>query len=92
MKGTRTTLSIHEFKEGVTGIYYGQLFYLMKEVKKISEFEDETRSEDQLYIPVLKKLFDSEITIHQGRYSDKGLRDYYCTSTEKWNNKFPKAK
>ena len=81
-----------EFKEQAeTGIYSGRLYYFMKEVKELNEFKDEIRSEDDLYMPILTKLFDSKITIRKGEHPTRGLQDYYCVSTEKWNEKFPQA-
>lgn len=85
VKMKETSLNILEFKEeDLTGIYYGQLFYLLKDVKKLEEFKDEVRPEEQLFIPVLSKLFDSEIVIKKGKHSQKGIVDYYCAPTEKW--------
>jgi hypothetical protein len=82
----RKILSTLEFKEqGLTGIYRGQLYHLFKEVLEL--FKDEVRKEDQLYIPVLSKLFGCDITIMQGEHASKGLRDYYCVPTAKWKEK-----
>jgi len=80
-----TTLEFAE--ESLTGIYYGQLFYLVKEVKESEGFEDEVRREDQLYIPVLSKLFDCDVVVRKGQHDKKGQTDYYCVPTMKWNEK-----
>lgn len=78
--------AILEFaKEGLTGIYYGQLYYLVKEVKEQS-FPDEARKEDQLYIPLLEKLFDSKVFVKKGQHPVKGQVEYYCVLTERWNS------
>ena len=60
-------------------------YHLFKEVLEL--FKDEVRKEDQLYIPVLSKLFGCDITIMQGEHASKGLRDYYCVPTAKWKEK-----
>lgn len=74
--------AIMDFSEdGLTGIYYGQLYYLVKEVKEKS-FPDEARKEDQLYIPVLEKLFDSAVKVKRGQHPSKGVVDYYCVPTD----------
>ena len=74
----KNKLSTLEFKDNTVGIYYGQLFYFIKEVKKLDQFKDEIRKEDQLYEPVLSKLFDCEIIIQKGTHSKAGESDYYC--------------
>lgn len=84
-----TTLSTITFDdENLTGIYYGQLYHLMKNVKDKEQFNDEVRREDQLYIPVLMKLFDCNIVVRKGKYAQKGKTDYYCAPTDKWTEKF----
>lgn len=84
-----TTLSTSTFDdENLTGIYYGQLYHLMKNVKDQEQFNDEVRREDQLYIPVLMKLFDCNIVVRKGKHAQKGKTDYYCAPTDKWTEKF----
>jgi len=88
MKSKGQALTTLEFpEESLTGIYYGQLFYLVKEVKESEGFEDEVRREDQLYIPVLSKLFDCDVVVRKGQHEKKGQTDYYCVPTIKWNEK-----
>ncbi len=83
-----TTLSTIAFSdENLTGIYYGQLYHLMKNVKEQEQFDDEVRREDQLFIPVLMKLFDCNIVVRKGEHAQKGKTDYYCAPTDKWTEK-----
>ena len=69
-----------------TGIYRGQLFYFFEEIKEEERFRDETRSEDQLYKPVLEKLFGHPIEIRQGRH-EQTVRKYYGVPTKVWKDK-----
>ena len=85
----KQNLSLSKFKQNsLTGIYRGQLYYLIQEVKQLEQFKDsELRTEEQLYIPVLSKLFGCEVEIKQGDHSTRGKVDYYCVSSEKWQKK-----
>jgi len=88
-KMKESSLSKKEFKEeGLTGIYYGQLFYLIQEVKKLEEFSDEVRKEDQLFLPVLSKLFNCKVVIRKEQHKDKGQVDFYCVPTKNWEKIF----
>jgi len=87
MKVKKLSLQVFE-DDGLTGIYYGQLFYLLQEVKKQKTFSDEVRKEDQLYIPVLSKLFGGNVVLRKGKHGDKEQVDFYCAPTEKWQEKF----
>ena len=85
----KNKLSIHEFEDDTIGIYYGQLFYLIQEVKKLEQFKDEIRKEDQLYEPVLSNLFNCKVIIQKGIHSKAGESDFYCVPKTKWIEKFP---
>jgi len=88
MKSKGQALTVLEFpEESLTGIYYGQLFYLIKEVKESEGFEGEVRREDQLYIPVLSNLFGCDVVIRKGQHEKKGQTEYYCVPTTIWNDK-----
>src|SRR5690606_32950195 len=76
-------------EENLTGIYHGQLYYLVQELKKSPEFEDESRREDQLYIPILSTMFGCKVLIRKGKHT-KGTVDFYCVPTQKWIEKFGK--
>ena len=83
-------LSTYDEGESWRGIYYGQLFYFLKEIKSEDRFRDETRSEEQLYKPVLEKLFGHRVDKKQGKHKEKGLQDYYGVPIEVWKNKMDK--
>ena len=84
----KSKLRIHEFdKEHLTGIYFGQLYYLFKNIKEMDDFKSEIRDENQLFRPILSQLFDCDITIQMGEHPQKGAVEYYCIPTEKWKEK-----
>ena len=83
-----TTLSKLEFDDGYIGIYYGQLYYLLDNVKQKEEFADEIRQPSELYIPVLSKLFDTKVSVRKGVHHSKRPSDYYCIPVDKWNEVF----
>ena len=85
----KQNLSLSKFEQNsLTGIYKGQLYYLIQEVKQLERFKDsELRTEEQLYIPVLSKLFGCKVEIKQGDHKTRGKVDYYCVSSEKWQKK-----
>jgi len=86
LKEKGAALAIFEFQEeNLTGIYYGQLYHILKEIKAQDAFKNEARKEDQLFIPILSKLFDFEVKIKKGNHPTKGATDYYCVPTESWN-------
>ena len=85
-------LSAKEFKDkNKKGIFKGQLFYLVQEIKGIESFKDEIRSEEQLYKPLLSCTFDcdeDEIEILEGEHLIKGNVQYLCVPTTNWDKKF----
>jgi DNA helicase HerA-like ATPase len=86
-----STLATLDFNEGsLIGLYFGQLFVFLKKIKEQEEFNDEVRNENQLFIPVLSKLFDCDIEIHRGKHPTKGTADYYCVPKDKWVAKIHK--
>lgn len=86
MKGTNLSKSTKEFKDDdLTGIFSGRLFYLFEDVKKRDEFLDELRESNQLFKPILSKLFNCDVTIKKGNHPTKGKADYYCVPSHKWN-------
>ena len=89
MKKKRKSLSTMKFgDDNLTGIYYGQLFHLINDVKKKDEFSDEIREPNQLFTPILSKLFDCDVTIKEGNHDRKGEVDYYCVPSHKWEEIF----
>ena len=80
-------LSTHDEGESWRGIYYGQLFYFFQQIKDEDRFRGETRSEEQLYEPVLEKLFGHPVDIKKGQHRTKGLQDYYGVPMRVWKEK-----
>lgn len=79
-------LSIIEFKEaGVVGIYYGQLYHLVRSVKELEQFRDELRPEGQLYVPLLSAAFACDVQVMKGKHPKKGESDYYCVDSAHWH-------
>jgi hypothetical protein len=62
-------------KDGV-GIYSGQLYYLIKEIKT----EADTQPEDRLKKELLARLL-GEAAVHEARHDGK---DYFCATSEDW--------
>ena len=90
MKEANLSKSTKKFEdEDLTGIYSGRLFYLVDDVKKRDEFSDEIREPNQLYKPILSKLFDCDVTIKKGDHDKKGKEvDFYCVPSDKWEEIF----
>jgi DNA helicase HerA-like ATPase/stalled ribosome alternative rescue factor ArfA len=76
-------LSMQEFEEeGLVGIYDGQLFFLIKEIKEARQDEQEEyveETENALKPVLMKSLFDCDVVKRQGK---KG--DYYCVRKYNW--------
>ena len=89
MKKKEKSLSTMKFEDNnLTGIYYGQLFHLINDVKKKEEFSEEIREPNQLFTPILSKLFDCDVTIEKGDHPTRGEADYYCVPSLKWEEIF----
>jgi hypothetical protein len=58
------------------GIYSGQLYYLIKEIKT----EADTQPEDRLKKELLARLL-GEAAVHEARHDGK---DYFCATSEDW--------
>ena len=80
-------LSTHDEDGSWRGIYYGQLFYFFQQIKDEDRFRDETRSGEQLYKPVLEKLFGHPVGIKKGKHRTRGLQDYYGVPMKVWKEK-----
>lgn len=62
-------------KDGV-GIYSGQLYYVIKDIKT----EADTQPEDRLKKELLGKIL-GEVAVHEARHDGK---DYFCVALEEW--------
>lgn len=78
-------LSGKSFPDDFWGLYEGQLYVFLKQVKEMGEFKDEFRSENELKVILLRIVLDCEITIKKGEYSDKGMVNFYCAPKANWN-------
>ena len=72
-------------KSDQRGIYYGQLYFFMKNIKE--QFEDEMRTEEQLYKPILEIVFDHPVEREKGEHSQRGSQDYYYVPIKVWKDK-----
>jgi hypothetical protein len=89
------TINIERFEEkNKFGIYKGQLFFLVQEIKKMEEFKHEIKKEGDLYLPLLSCAFEcSEDSIEilkkdrltQGK---EVISDFFCISASDWKKKF----
>ncbi len=85
LKKEKKQLSVLESpNENLTGIYQGQLYYFVKQIKESPKFQDEARSEDQLYTPLLSQIFGHEVQRREGEHPSKGKQNYYWILTDKW--------
>jgi DNA helicase HerA-like ATPase len=79
-------LSAKHFEGGFFGIYEGQLYIFIKQIKEMPDFKDEFRSENELKVLLLKLLLDSDITIMQAEHNGKQSK-FYCAPEENWKKK-----
>jgi len=70
----------------ISGIYDGQLYYLFKEILETDMFKSEHRKEDELKLPVLKIMLNTDdVFIKKGEHEKYGLVNYYCTHKDNWD-------
>ena len=67
------------------GIYEGQLFVYLKQIKESEPFKDEYRRENELKMPIMQKMLNGNVSIHHSTHKDKGEVNYYCSKKENWN-------
>ena len=84
LKENKSKLSGKTFQENNWGIYDGQLYVFLKEIKQTEQFKDEFRSENELKLPILQILMGCEITIQRSEHSDKGVVNFYCAAKTYW--------
>jgi len=75
IKWVRVPSALPGGKEGV-GIYSGQLYYVIKDLKT----EGDTQPEDRLKKELLGKIL-GEAAVHEARHDGK---DYFCAALEDW--------
>lgn len=85
LKESKTKLSGKSFDNETWGIYDGQLYMILKEIKQLETFKDEYRTENELKSIILKIMLDCEITIQQAEHGDKGIVKFYCAPKTNWD-------
>lgn len=70
----------------MSGIYDGQLYYFFKEILETDMFKGEHRKIDELKLPILKIMFDTDdVYIIEGEHEKHGSVNYYCTHKNNWD-------
>jgi uncharacterized protein len=80
----RSRLSVKTFEGDLFGIFDGQLYVFIKQIKELPAFKDEFRHENELKALLLKLLLDCEITIVKNDSGDKKGANYYCAPKDNW--------
>jgi hypothetical protein len=75
---------LHYLENDHLGIYDGQLYVFLRNIKQQSEFQDEYRSENDLKLPILSRLLGCEVSIMDGQHATKGIVKYYCAPRSYW--------
>ena len=75
VKWVKVPNALPDNKEGV-GIYTGQLYHLIKDIKT----DADTQKEDELKVPLLTLILGQGV-MHPAEH---GEREYYCASQEAW--------
>jgi uncharacterized protein len=80
-----TKVAFKEFDNDLVGIYDGQLYMILKEIKTLEEFADEFRGENELKTIVLSILLETDISILKGDFKDKLNVNFYCAPKSNWD-------
>jgi len=76
---------LKHFDNDIRGIYGGQLFIFLKKVLETDAFKGEHRKEDDLKLPILKIMLNTEdVSILKGDHEKNGQVSYYCTDKTNW--------
>lgn len=84
LKENKSKLSGKSFDEDVWGIYDGQLYMILKDIKQMDDFQDEFRSENELKTVILNILLDCQVTVQQAEHGEKGVVKFYCAPKNNW--------
>jgi hypothetical protein len=77
---------LKSFDNDMLGMYDGQLFIFLKKILDTDMFKGEHRKEDELKLPLLKIMFNTDdVLILKGEHEKKGSVDYYCTYKTNWD-------
>lgn len=80
----KAKLSYKSFPNEIWGIYEGQLYVFLKQIKEMDEFKDEFRSENELKNVLLELMLECEIIVRKADHGDKGLVNFYCAPKSNW--------
>jgi len=84
IKENKSKLSGKTFSNEIWGIYEGQLYMFLKEIKQLDEFKDEFRNENELKSVILKVMLGCEITIQKAEHGEKGSVNFFCAPKTNW--------
>jgi len=76
---------LKEFNNEIRGIYGGELFVFLQQIKLSEYFKDEHRKEDDLKLPIMQIIFNGNVFIQKGEHNKKGSVDYYCAPKADWD-------
>lgn len=76
-------MSLQEFDESLIGIYDGQLYFFIKEIKEAQPDKFVQETENALKPTLMKSLFDCDVVKRKG---NKG--DYLCVPKYNWTKVF----
>jgi len=78
-------LSTQDFENEMVGLYGGQLYIFLRDIKQLPSFADEHRSENELKILILEIVLDHDVTIIKGTHKDKTNTDFFCAPKASWD-------
>jgi hypothetical protein len=77
---------LKSFDNDMLGMYDGQLFVFLKKILDTDTYKGEHKKEDELKLPLLKIIFNTDdVFIFKGEHEKKGSVDYYCTHKTNWD-------
>lgn len=80
---SKSSLSTRKFDDDYFGIYEGQLYFFIKEIKE--QFPEEFRSENELKSLLLKHILEIDVVIRKAEHPEKKkVVDYYCAPSSNW--------
>ncbi|MFC2139361.1 ATP-binding protein [Bacteroidota bacterium] len=84
LKENRPNLSLKDIGDDTQGIYEGQLYVLLNEIKQMDEFKDEIRDANDLKQTLLSEALGCEISIIKSDHNTKGTVNYFCAPKSNW--------
>jgi len=77
--------NLKEFDNEIIGIYEGQLFVFLQQIKGLDKFKDEYRKENELKLSIMQLMLGGNVSIQQGDHKEKGKVNFYCAPKTNWN-------